>query len=75
MCNNTRVYDAILAVLDVAATSPGNPIDEDGNLTDTANESEWSCGYTMGWEALAEMIRDAVSSTLSDRDLTGPAVA
>lgn len=62
----TKVYDTLLAVLDMAATSPGAPIDDEGNLCDEANQSDWSEGYTMGWQALAEMIRDAVRSTMSE---------
>lgn len=65
MSEGSRVYDTILAVLDMAATSPGKPLDEEGNFCEEANESDWSQGYGMGWEALAEMIRDAVAQTMS----------
>lgn len=65
MSEPSRVYDTILAVLDMVNTSPGSPIDDNGNLTDEANQSDWSEGYTMGWEALREMVKDAVAQTMS----------
>lgn len=63
--SNPRVYDAILAVLDLCAETGGSPIDADGNLCDAPNQSDWSQGYTDGWVALGEMISDAIATTLS----------
>lgn len=62
---NPNVYDTILAVLDTVNSSPGMSLDDDGNPCDEANESDWSQGYSMGWVALAEMVKDAVATTMS----------